>query len=530
MRVTNGMIINTTLNGLYSNMNALNKTYGQMTTGKKIQTVSEDPIIAGRALKLTTTVLETDQYKSNVKEAESWTNVTDTALANITKILKSIREKCVEASTGTLNKENKESVKTEVEQLWKQIQQEANNTYGGRYVFSGYRTSNPLSLTQAYKVKNAPLNITNDNWVGDTSQIKEGSKLAKGSEISKGSILGKGTDVKDGFTLGIGTTVSEDDLKQIIGYDRTGADYKLNSPKTIAEGTELTVEQVKALENMTGTTILPEDYSKEKFTLETDVAINDATTLTAADFETFFGLKATETPKIEGATITGSYYTLTKSVECSSATYDFKNVVVVGAGSSFKGDITVKQNAADTGITTKLEKGSIIASSSSLEKDSTLGVGSLNPEVVGKIDNHAIEYEIGANSTIVVNTEGMDKILVNIGNVLNEISTSMDHALVDDTVKLSDLHDMFTRKLDEIDDVLKQVSKAESDLGSRINRLEYTESRLSEQRITYKNLLTSTEDIDIEEVYTKFNVQYATYQSALQATSKIITNTLADYL
>ena len=74
------------------------------------------------------------------------------------------------------------------------------------------------------------------------------------------------------------------------------------------------------------------------------------------------------------------------------------------------------------------------------------------------------------------------------------------------------------------------ISEKVSDLGSRMSRVEYTQERLIDQKATFENLLSETEDVDIEEVYTNFNIQYATYQSALQATSKIIKNTLADYL
>ncbi len=63
-----------------------------------------------------------------------------------------------------------------------------------------------------------------------------------------------------------------------------------------------------------------------------------------------------------------------------------------------------------------------------------------------------------------------------------------------------------------------------------MSRIDYVKSRLTEQKTTFKNLLSETEDVDIEETYVEFNTQYATYQSALKATSKIITNTLADYL
>ena len=297
MRVTNGMIRNTTLNGLYNNMNALNKTFAQMATGKKIQTVSDDPIIAGRALKLTTTVLETTQYESNVKEAMSWMEITETSLDNMTKILQSIRQKCEQAANGTYEKDSIDAIKTDIEQLWTQLQEEGNVTYGGRYVFSGYKTDEPL--------------------------------------------------MKD---------------------------------------------------------------------------------------------------------------------------------------------------------------------------------GAVNPVI--DTDGQAIQYEIGVNSTITVNTVGMD-------NIFNELTGMFNGIMADcqnNGLTTTELNEKFSARLDEIDGYLAQISEKTSDLGSRMNRIDYVEERLSDQKIAYKSLLTDVEDIDVEEVFTKFNVQYATYQSALQATSRIITNTLADYL
>ena len=67
---------------------------------------------------------------------------------------------------------------------------------------------------------------------------------------------------------------------------------------------------------------------------------------------------------------------------------------------------------------------------------------------------------------------------------------------------------------DVVEDANISIDEIEQKFGKRVKEL----------------VLSETEDIDMEEVYTNFNVQYATYQSALQAMSKVITNTLADYL
>lgn len=513
MRVTNGMIRNTTLNGLYNNMNLLNKTYAQMATGKKIQTISDDPIIAGRALKLRSTVLETDQYQKNVKEAASWMEVTEAALDNITEILKSIRTKCVQASTGTLDKDDREAIRVDIEQLWKQLHEEANASYGGRYIFSGYKTKDPLFLTEMFEIKGNDLNLKQDMVIGSDTSVAEDSVLKGGSQISKGSVLGKGTELKPEFTLGANTVLSKEDVKELLQIDLEDGKYFFDAPKTLKAGTEITKEQAQALKDDLGIDVgIP--AGQDKFTLDKDVVVGN---------DPKKGLRNDVSKALFGLEGNGTTYTTTVAHEGPATGYTFKGNVTIGAGSTFKGDITTKGN-------TTLAENSVVAKDSILKEGTKLGKGTLNPNVVGNINGHSIEYEVGTNSTIAVNVQGMDGIMGDIAICLNEIFLTLDSALNGDAINTEDLHKMFTNKLDELDKIISNVSESTSDLGSRMGRLEYTETRLTDKKVTFQNLLSVTEDIDIEETYTNFNVQFATYQSALQATSKIITNTLADYL
>lgn len=517
MRVTNGMIRNTTLNGLYNNMNALNKTYAQMVTGKKIQTVSDDPIIAGRALKLKSTVLETDQYQKNVKEAASWMEVTEAALDNITEILKNIRTKCVQASTGTLDKDDREAIRVDIEQLWKQLHEEANASYGGRYVFSGYKTKDPLFLKETFEIKGKDLQVKQDMIIGSDTPVAENSVLKGGSQIASGSVLGKGTEVKEEFTLGANTVLSKEDTEALLGIKLENGKYFFDAPKTLKAGTEVTVEQAEALIQELGATITipPNLQGQDKFALPSDIKVGgDKTKGLRNDVaKALFGVEGSDT----------SYTTTVEHKNPNGTGYTFKGDVTIGAGSKFEGDITTKGD-------TVLAGNSVVEKDSVLKQGTKLGKGTLNPNVVGNINGHSIEYEVGTNSTIAVNVQGMDGIMGDIAICLNEIFLTLDSALNGDTINTEDLHKMFTNKLDELDKIISNVSESTSDLGSRMGRLEYTETRLTDKKVTFQNLLSVTEDIDIEETYTNFNVQFATYQSALQATSKIITNTLADYL
>lgn len=453
MRITNGMLVNTTLTGLYNNMNAMNKTYAQMTTGKKIQTVSDDPIIAGRALKLKTSVLENEQYASNTKEAISWMEITEGALSNIHDILQTIRTKCVEAATGTLEKEDKEIIKNEIQELWKQIQEEGNLTYGNRYVFTGFKTSEPLVLTSSTTLKQesklaADLYLSGEIKIEKNNETQTISSLEmkKGSILGKGSVLGAQTPLAPETKLSKGTVLSKEDAIG-LGF--------------------LTQEEAKGLE--------------------------------------------------------GETYTLDKDQKVGATEYVLQKEMTLGGQTELLQDLTLKEG-------TTLAKGTTLKTGSTLGEGIKLPAGTLNPAVNGKIENQAIQYEIGVNSMISVNTQRMDKIFSGIAQAVGILDQGIENALEDESVTTEQLYDLFNEQLEVFDNLLKDVSNETTDLGSRMSRIDHVENRLIDQKTTLKNLLSETEDIDIEEVYVKFNIQYATYQSALQATSKIITNTLADYL
>lgn len=453
MRVTNGMLVNTTLTGLYNNMNAMNKTYAQMTTGKKIQTVSDDPIIAGRALKLKSSVLENEQYESNTKEATSWMEITEGALTNMHDILETIRTKCVEAANGTLEKEDKEVIKDEINELLKQLQEEANVSYSGRYVFSGYKTSEPLVLTTATKLEE-DRQLAADLYLSGEVKIEEDTLTHTTNELAaeKGSVLGKGT------VLGENTTLAKDTVLQ--------------------KGTILSKEDAVGLGLLT------------------------------AD---------------EAANLEGEVYTLTEEKKIPDGGYTTQKEITLGEKTELLEDTTL-------GKGTTLAKGTTLKEGSILAKGTTLPAGILNPAVNGNINGQSIQYEIGVNSTISVNTLKMDEVFSNMIQTIGELSSNIEASLEDESVTTEQLYELFNNKLEVFDGLLGDVSKATTDLGARMSRVEYVQNRLVDQKTTLKSLLSDTEDIDIEEVYVNFNTQYAAYQSALQATSKIITNTLADYL
>ena len=68
MRITNNIILHNTTSNINGNKVNVNNLNNQMTSQKKIQRPSENPVIAVRSLRLRTTLSEIDQYYENQKK------------------------------------------------------------------------------------------------------------------------------------------------------------------------------------------------------------------------------------------------------------------------------------------------------------------------------------------------------------------------------------------------------------------------------------------------------------------------------
>lgn len=121
MRVTNTMMRNNSMLNMQKNKVAYNKYLTQYNTHKKIQRPSDDPTIAARALKYRTTLAEIDQYLTNIKDATSWMDATETCLSAVNKKLTDMIDYCTQAATGTYNEKNRADIVTQLKQFSKYI-------------------------------------------------------------------------------------------------------------------------------------------------------------------------------------------------------------------------------------------------------------------------------------------------------------------------------------------------------------------------------------------------------------------------
>lgn len=160
MRITNGMMMNTTKTNINNNKVSVDRLNTQMSTQKKITKPSDNPLIAIKSLRLSTTLSQINQYYgNNIKDAQSWMDVTETALTNMKNILTDAYRLAVNGSTGTLTDEDRNTVLTQLKSLSSQLYAEANADYADRTVFSGYKTNSTVTFQDALEASNAKYEI-----------------------------------------------------------------------------------------------------------------------------------------------------------------------------------------------------------------------------------------------------------------------------------------------------------------------------------------------------------------------------------
>jgi flagellar hook-associated protein 3 FlgL len=145
MRVTQNMGYEKFLRDLSLIQDRKQAAQEQVSSGKKITTLSTNPSVASDIVRLSGEMTENEQYARNLTFAKSKLEVTDTILDNVEKMV----ERAITLGQLSLNSNFSEAYATELSGLRDQIMSAANATYAGRFLFSGSATTTPPYLKAA---------------------------------------------------------------------------------------------------------------------------------------------------------------------------------------------------------------------------------------------------------------------------------------------------------------------------------------------------------------------------------------------
>ncbi|NLM75317.1 MAG: flagellar hook-associated protein FlgL [Clostridiaceae bacterium] len=145
-------------------------------------------------------------------------------------------------------------------------------------------------------------------------------------------------------------------------------------------------------------------------------------------------------------------------------------------------------------------------------------------------NSEQIKFEIGIGDDINVNVTGSD--LFNGGT---DAASGEKSKLVDvfDRVIVamgSDDKSQLGSLLADIDEQIDNLLRVESGLGARMNRVELTANRLDDDLVSFTNLMSKNEDVDMAEAIMNLQNEANVYMASLATSAKVIQPSLVDFL
>src|SRR5689334_10023034 len=141
MRLSTAGFHRNTINAILDSQTKLSKTQTQITTGKRFQTASEDPIAATRASALDRTLADNAQYERNSNIVESRLSYEEQTLADVTTLLQQVRERALQGANTTLGSEERKMLANDIRQNLQALMELSNaDDANGEYLFAGTST------------------------------------------------------------------------------------------------------------------------------------------------------------------------------------------------------------------------------------------------------------------------------------------------------------------------------------------------------------------------------------------------------
>lgn len=514
MRVTNNMMLRNTTSNINNNKYSVNSLNNQMSSQKKISRPSEDPVVAIRALRLRSNLSEINQYyEKNIPDAEAWLDVTETALKNMKTILSDIRTQCTYGASDQLKAEDRNTILTQLESLRKQIYSEGNSDYAGRTVFTGYRTNSKLTFME--DDSNTEYNI---------------QQKFSYEDIGEHRYYGGQVELKTAEEMSQRVTTS--DTKQYT-YDRIRLAYGNTGTLTDADGNSIeaggnpTITAVNA--DGTDRVINVKVYDTEeawKADIKNSQPADNGAVYIKSTGELVLGDTVSEELKKNKATITVNYDKKGFNSGEVRPEYYFNCTDITDA----KNKITYEKYDAN-GNEIYQDIDYIIAVNQTLTVN-TNASDVFNADIGRDVDEmiNAVKAAIDANDKVDKIKDMMNQAAYSGVSAQENLQTWLEAAQKEADYANDNLQKLYDSYIGNFDEYLSDVNLAITIVGSKGDRLELTETRMSNQQLTVKTLKSNNEDRELSDIIIDYTAAYTAYQASLQAAGMLNQTTLLNYI
>ena len=557
MRVTNQMIMKNAGSNINAVKELVSTTNDQMTNQKKIQKPSDDPVIAVRSLRLSTQLTKVNQYyEKNIPDAESWLDVSETALTNMTSMITTMRTLCDKGANGEHTNADRQTIKEQLQSLQEQIYKEGNADFAGRTVFTGFRTDSDLAFTTDETDTEYNIDQTLSFESIDTKIYNSGSVTVPSTsdEISQKSLSIPDLESSTYDRIRLAYDLSKNDKVGTYAFDTASNSYvlddsKINCTYTDADGNTQTTEIALSEYSSGGTNTTPDATNALVFNNEDD----------------WLEWSKTQT-KDDGSEAKGKYVP-------DNGMVIIKDTGEIVMGHSFSADLISKKASVNLSYDKTGFKNGELRPEFYYDCNLIKNKGSVNDPPIkyerfdenGNAKSYNIDYTVSQNQTLSVNLEASDifdmSILQDMRDMTDSVTAAIDandkvtkiQNMLNDSryqdtdsqdklnqwlsaaKKEADLADnqmqtLYSKYIGHCSDYLEKMTQATTKLGCKSDQLDMIKKRMSEQQETVKDLQSKNDDLDISEIILKYTSAYTAYQSSLTAAGRLGQQTLLNYI
>ncbi|HEC29050.1 MAG TPA: flagellar hook-associated protein 3 [Gammaproteobacteria bacterium] len=493
----------------------LSEVQQQISTGKRIETPSDDPSGAARIVGINQFISINAQYKRNADTAQARIGAEDVTLSSFLNVYQKIRELTVQGLNATNGRSDRASLASEIRKNLDQLVSLAETKdSSGKYIFSGFSV--------------------NQNPVGDNGA---------------GTYTYQGDQGKRQILIGPNRTISDSDT----GFD---VFFKINNTLENAFSTVYNIAaelQANTISPPTNTIVFNNaNAAPGAYTLDvtTDAVDGEASTLTVGGYTLTFSAGANSNSNINtvgnqndnvkaaldlavangdintndvviaqpggagtAVTVTSRAATSTQTHIASSFNANGGALVATNVNSTTGTGAAVNDTVSMGGITYQF----LLASGTPTGTNIGVAMGATNAATATTFYSQVNAQFTAGNTTVqgTANDSAGTLTFISRAGISNltitePVSTGTANAVIAGTAIIS-------RRLNDIDAVMESVLEARSSVGARLNAIDVQNNINEDVVLQGKKLLSEIEDLDLAEAITQLNLRRTSLEAAQQS-------------
>ena len=212
MRITQSMIDRNLAFSLNDSYEQLSKLNTELSTGKKVNTVSDDVPAAEQIMQLQRENSQLTAYTQNLGTVNTTMSMATSSLTAISNDLSQAKELAVQAATGTYNGTDRQAMAAGVDGVLSSLLEQANVQNDGAYIFSGQATSTaPYAATTD---ANGQIQSVTYNGAATNTEVAVGPRTQASANYVGSGVFQKNSDLFSTI-IALRDAINNNDITQV---------------------------------------------------------------------------------------------------------------------------------------------------------------------------------------------------------------------------------------------------------------------------------------------------------------------------